>query len=472
MAALGLSAPAFAGLPGTRPARELAASRTLNSAARSAAAKAAAAAPARRPRPAARQHQAAAAAHPRAGAASAAAAAGPDIDADVCILGAGIIGLCTALALLRAEPQLRVVLLDRQVPCSGATGAGKARRGGLFLASGRAAMLDDRCRSSACLVAVPSSGNAPRLPCLPRSSPLPLKNRARVSLAGTPGHHQPSVHHGSPEQGHVGRAAGAGGAAADRGCSGVAGAGRGGENSGCSALGWGSSALVERCTLRPHSCMRFPACRSLPPQPIGSMLIAGSQEESETLARRLEMLVRAGVKGAQLLTAKETLQLEPALALAPKGSALLLPSDVQESGCGRVHACTWAWWFAVSLGSPLCCMPACQLVWAVQTGCAPANVGQRQGHGGGPAACVRGARPPLHCPVQRGRAPAAARRLWAGMRCGDRGTAVSCSLRWWRWGGRWGRGRLCLYRNVPAGQQAALHRHVQVQPQRPQPDIH
>ena len=31
----------------------------------------------------------------------------------MCIIGAGIIGLCTALALLQADPELRVVLVDR-----------------------------------------------------------------------------------------------------------------------------------------------------------------------------------------------------------------------------------------------------------------------------------------------------------------------------------------------------------------------
>ena len=41
------------------------------------------------------------------------------------VLGAGIIGLCTSLALLRADPGLRVVLLDSKMPCAGATGAGQ-----------------------------------------------------------------------------------------------------------------------------------------------------------------------------------------------------------------------------------------------------------------------------------------------------------------------------------------------------------
>ena len=52
-------------------------------------------------------------------AAGSSAASAADLQADVCIIGAGIIGLCTALALLRADPEIRVVLVDRQVPCSG-----------------------------------------------------------------------------------------------------------------------------------------------------------------------------------------------------------------------------------------------------------------------------------------------------------------------------------------------------------------
>lgn len=41
------------------------------------------------------------------------------------VVGAGVIGLCTALALLQADSQLSVALLDQAVPCSGATGAGQ-----------------------------------------------------------------------------------------------------------------------------------------------------------------------------------------------------------------------------------------------------------------------------------------------------------------------------------------------------------
>lgn len=52
-------------------------------------------------------------------------AAAQDLEVDVAIVGAGVIGLCAALALLQADRQLSVALLDRQVPCSGATGAGQ-----------------------------------------------------------------------------------------------------------------------------------------------------------------------------------------------------------------------------------------------------------------------------------------------------------------------------------------------------------
>lgn len=66
---------------------------------------------------------------PTAAAAASPAAEKPgDLEADVVVLGAGIIGLCTALALLRADPLLRVAVLDRKSPCSGATGAGQGER--------------------------------------------------------------------------------------------------------------------------------------------------------------------------------------------------------------------------------------------------------------------------------------------------------------------------------------------------------
>ena len=112
------------------------------------------------------------------------------------------------------------------------------------------------------------------------------------------------------------------------------------------------------------------ACCSLPPQPIGSLLIAGSREEGEALAQRCEMLGRAGVAGAQLLTAGEARRLEPALQLANEGSALLLPSDVQASA--DVDRCMWCmcwvaggqaarWNRAAGGAHPRSCKPACQL---------------------------------------------------------------------------------------------------------------
>ena len=58
-------------------------------------------------------------------AAAAPPASSPDIEVDVCVLGSGIIGLCTSLALLRADPKLRVALVDSALPCAGATGAGQ-----------------------------------------------------------------------------------------------------------------------------------------------------------------------------------------------------------------------------------------------------------------------------------------------------------------------------------------------------------
>ena len=58
--------------------------------------------------------------HPRAQVAAQAAAT----EVDVAVIGGGIIGLCVALELLSHASQLSVALMERQVPCSGATGAG------------------------------------------------------------------------------------------------------------------------------------------------------------------------------------------------------------------------------------------------------------------------------------------------------------------------------------------------------------
>ena len=45
-------------------------------------------------------------------------------EVDVAVIGGGIIGLCVALELLTHASQPSVALIERQAPCSGATGAG------------------------------------------------------------------------------------------------------------------------------------------------------------------------------------------------------------------------------------------------------------------------------------------------------------------------------------------------------------
>lgn len=45
-------------------------------------------------------------------------------EVDVAVIGGGIIGLCVALELLHHTSQPTVALIERQIPCSGATGAG------------------------------------------------------------------------------------------------------------------------------------------------------------------------------------------------------------------------------------------------------------------------------------------------------------------------------------------------------------
>jgi FAD dependent oxidoreductase len=48
-----------------------------------------------------------------------------DVTVDVVVVGAGIVGLSTAATLLRQQdPPLSVAVVDRKVPCAGATGAG------------------------------------------------------------------------------------------------------------------------------------------------------------------------------------------------------------------------------------------------------------------------------------------------------------------------------------------------------------
>ncbi|CAI5984927.1 unnamed protein product [Closterium sp. NIES-64] len=52
-------------------------------------------------------------------------AAAGDVEADVVIVGAGVVGLCIADALLMSSPDTRVAVIDSAWPCAGATGAGQ-----------------------------------------------------------------------------------------------------------------------------------------------------------------------------------------------------------------------------------------------------------------------------------------------------------------------------------------------------------
>lgn len=58
-----------------------------------------------------------------------------DIDADVCIVGAGYTGLWTAYFLLRGDPGLRVVVVEREVAGFGASGRNGGWCSALFPAS-------------------------------------------------------------------------------------------------------------------------------------------------------------------------------------------------------------------------------------------------------------------------------------------------------------------------------------------------
>ncbi|CAI5494886.1 unnamed protein product [Closterium sp. Naga37s-1] len=77
-------------------------------------------------------------------------AAAGDVEADVVIVGAGVVGLCIADALLMSSPDTRVAVIDSAWPCAGATGAGErrseTRRAGLHLDG---ASLPGRCDMAA-----------------------------------------------------------------------------------------------------------------------------------------------------------------------------------------------------------------------------------------------------------------------------------------------------------------------------------
>lgn len=165
----------------------------------------------------------------------AATAASRPTAADVAIVGAGIIGLCTALELQRGDSALRVVLLDARVPCSGATGAGQ---GYLWLAH--------------------------RVPGGPLFEVATRSTRLWRELL------EAGAQHGLDPV----------------------------------ALEW---------------------------QGIGSLLLASNAGESEQLRAR-EAALRSVSVDARWVPAAELAALEPALAVAPDGAALLVPSDAQING--------------------------------------------------------------------------------------------------------------------------------------------
>jgi hypothetical protein len=55
---------------------------------------------------------------------STALGASTTLDVDVCVVGAGIIGLLVTRQLMQSSPDASVALLDAKQPCAGATGAG------------------------------------------------------------------------------------------------------------------------------------------------------------------------------------------------------------------------------------------------------------------------------------------------------------------------------------------------------------
>jgi glycine/D-amino acid oxidase-like deaminating enzyme len=63
-------------------------------------------------------------------------------------------------------------------------------------------------------------------------------------------------------------------------------------------------------------------------QPLGSLLLASDQAESDGLRVREGLLRQAGVQ-AELLSVQQAQQLEPALRLGTDGAALLVSTDVQ-----------------------------------------------------------------------------------------------------------------------------------------------
>lgn len=267
----------------------------------------------------------------RIAAAAAAAPSAGDLDVDVCILGAGILGLCTALVLLREDERLKVALVllrclhallprcfmlfpcvptvsmpancfhalfplaefacletaqpfpssfqvalvDREVPCAGATGAGQ----GYVWLSHR------EIGSPAFALAARSKQMWGELlaPAVPE-----LSKQAVEWQVGQLPNYGPQI-------------------------------------SVCRA-----QPTVLMCWLAPGHSLMLRHAPALP-QASGSMLLATSEAEGAALRQRRERLAAAGVE-ATALTAAEVHQLEPALATGAVHSGLLVPSDVQVSG--------------------------------------------------------------------------------------------------------------------------------------------
>ncbi len=227
------------------------------------------------------------------------------MEVDVCILGAGIIGLCTALALLQADPSLRVALLDRAAPCAGATGAGQ---GYLWLAHRDVG-------SPLFRLAAQSRAMWRELlaPAVPQLTAAAVEWQVRSVL---------EVMDCGVEL---------------VGCKTLA---------DCQLLACLLAVARLALSLRRHllaALFTRPEERSLQhpllahpflchaPQEVGSVLLASSAEEAAGLTARCEALAAEGLP-AQLLTAAEARRLEPALQLPEQGAALLLPSDTQVNG--------------------------------------------------------------------------------------------------------------------------------------------
>jgi len=160
-----------------------------------------------------------------------------DQEVDICIVGAGVIGLTAASTLLQSDPDLTIILLDRNELCAGATGAGQ---GYIWVA-----------------------------------------------------HRDPQ----SPAWEMAAR----------------------------------SKALIEnRLISAPHSGDPFTTA-SVEWQPIGSMLLASSQTDADTLRARESSLRAVGIR-TTFIDAATVRSLEPSVCIPDDGGALLTPRDSQLNG--------------------------------------------------------------------------------------------------------------------------------------------